>query len=494
MPQLYYAGSSHQSAAELRATLSHPVIDVDGHTLEFLPTLDEYLRQAMGSQLFEVWLRRQKTLRITLDERRRRRLAQSGWWTAAPITQPYDRAAASIPRLLRTRMDEFGIDFMVLYTSAGLGPLIEPNEEIRRAFCWALNEYYSDHYLAFGDRMTPAGVIPMYTPEEALGELDHCHLLGLKVVQLPHGIPRPIPQIHEANPDLYPAVHWLDTFGVDSAFDYGAVWQHLLDQGFAATFHGHSTHAAATRTTRSITNYVFNHLGAHASLMMDLCKSLLLGGVATKFAHLPLAFLEGGVHWASALLNDFVEHWEKRNLKTIEQYDPRCLDVDQMQRLFQEWGNEITKMNLPDRRGVYANRREGPGGDSSEPACYDDFRSCEIERLSDIATLFANLYFGCEADDATVSFAYHPCNALGLRLRAMFSSDFGHWDAPRGDQLLLQSYKLVERGLLSGAEFQTFVADNAIKLHGTVNSAFWNGTSVDRYARTVLANAGLRSD
>lgn len=483
--------SSHRSAAELRAALNHPVIDVDGHTLEFLPTLDEYLREAMGSQLFEVWLKRERAISVPLKERRMSRLAQSGWWTAAPITQPHDRAAATMPRLLRQRMDKYGIDFMVLYTSAGLGPLIEPHEEIRRAFCWALNEFYADHYLAFGDRLTPAAVIPMYTPEEAMSELDHCHLLGLKVVQLPHGIPRPIPQVHELNPDLYPAVHWLDTYGVDSAFDYGPVWQHLLDLGFAATFHGHSTHAAATRSSRSVSNYVFNHLGAHAGLMTDLCKSLLLGGITTKFAALPLAFLEGGVHWASALLNDFIEHWEKRNLKSIEQYDPRRLDVDHMQRLFQEWGSEVTKRNLPDPAAVYANRREGPGGDFAEPECYDDFRSCEIERLSDIARLFANLHFGCEADDATVCFAYQPCNVFGLRLRAMFSSDFGHWDATRGDQLLPKSYELVDKGLLSAADFQSFVADNAIRLHGTVNSTFWSGTSVDHYARTVLASGRI---
>jgi hypothetical protein len=488
MAQLNKGKNSQTSAAALRASLRHPVIDVDGHTLEYLPILDEYLREAMGSQLFEVWLKREKAL-IPLRERRIRRLAQSGWWTAAPITQLSDRAAAAIPRLLQERMDEFGIDFMVLYTSAGLGPIIEPHDEMRRAFCWGLNEFFSDHYLAFGNRITPAAVIPMYTPEEAVSELDHCRLLGLKVVQLPHGIPRPIPQVHKSSPELYPAVHWLDTYGVDSAFDYDAVWQHLLDCGFAATFHGHSTHAAATTSSRSVTNYVFNHVGAHAGLMMNLCKSLLLGGVTRRFADLPLAFLEGGVHWASALLNDFIEHWEKRNLKSIQQYDPRRLDMDQLQRLFQEWGREMTERNLTEPTAIYANRRESPGGDSAEPECFDDFRACEIEGISDMAALFANLHFGCEADDATVCFAYHPCNVRGMRLRAMFSSDFGHWDAPRADHLLPQSYELVEEGRLSSADFQSFVADNAIKLHGTVNSTFWNGTLVEHYARTLLAGA-----
>ena len=34
------------SAAELRANLGHPVIDADGHTVEFLPALLPYFQKA----------------------------------------------------------------------------------------------------------------------------------------------------------------------------------------------------------------------------------------------------------------------------------------------------------------------------------------------------------------------------------------------------------------------------------------------------------------
>lgn len=476
--------NSLTEAAKLRSDLKHPVIDVDGHHLEFLPTIYEYLREGMGSRLFEVWLKRPTSQ--PLAERQMQRIAQPGWWTTAPATRPDDRAAAALPRLLRERMDDFGIDFMILYTSVGLGSIIEPEEELRRTFCWAINEFYADHYLSFQDRLTPAGVVPLYTPEEALSEIDHCYALGLKVVQLPHGVPRPITDIYKINPNLYPRIHWLDTFGVDSAFNYDTVWQRLIDLGFAATFHGHSSHAAAAKSSRSVTNYVYNHLGAHAGLMLDLCKSLILSGVTQRFARLPLAFLEGGVHWASGLLNDFIEHWEKRNIAAIGQYDPRRLDLVQMQQLFFEWGGEILKgRSADDLRLVYGNRREGPTGDTAEPESLDDFKACDIHATVDIAKLFTNLFFGCEADDVTVCFAYHQCNALGLKLRAMFSSDFGHWDAGQADQLLMYSYNLVKRGLISTEDFRSFAADNAIKLHGAVNPNFWKNTVVQDYAQTI---------
>src|SRR5207249_4038848 len=113
-----------------------------------------------------------------------------------------------------------------------------------------------------------------------------------------HGVPRPIEEIHHRHPELYPVVHWLDTFGLDSEYDYDSVWRRLHELGFAATFHGHSAHAAAVKSSRSPTNYVFNHIGAHGSLMQELCKSLILGGVTKRFQSLPFAFLEGGVHTA----------------------------------------------------------------------------------------------------------------------------------------------------------------------------------------------------
>ena len=464
------------AAEELRAQLAHPVIDVEAHHLEYLPAVEECLREGMGHHLFERWRVRQTSGILPLSDRVNWRQPQAGWWTALPATKPEDRAAAALPSLLKERMDSYGIDFMVLHTSIGLGTLSEPDEEIRRAFCSSLNEFYADQYLAFGDRLTPAGIVPMFTPEEALSELEHCRRIGLRAVQLPHGVPRPVPNVHEARPDLFPAVHWLDTFGLDSALNYDPVWQYLTDAGFAATFHGHSQYAAAVKSSRSVTNYVYNHIGAHAGLMFDLCKSLLMGGVPRRFPNLQFAFFEGGVHWAAALLNDFVNHWEKRNTSTVNDYDPRRLDTVEMQRLFRVWGGRlIAAVPDSDLTRVYANLREGPTGDIAEPDNRDDFAACGIEGPMDIVRQFESFFFGCGADDPTLSFAFNPANALGIQLRAMFGTDFGHWDTG-----------VLERGLLSPEYFQAFVADNAIRLHGRMNPQFWKGTVVERYATQVL--------
>ena len=39
------------AGAKIRAKLDHPVIDVDGHHIEFQPAVDDYLRNAMGPEV-----------------------------------------------------------------------------------------------------------------------------------------------------------------------------------------------------------------------------------------------------------------------------------------------------------------------------------------------------------------------------------------------------------------------------------------------------------
>ena len=53
---------------------------------------------------------------MTPDERRDKGIPQEGFWVI-PARNTRDRATALLPRLLYERLDEFGIDFTVLYPS-----------------------------------------------------------------------------------------------------------------------------------------------------------------------------------------------------------------------------------------------------------------------------------------------------------------------------------------------------------------------------------------
>ena len=50
---------------------------------------------------------------------------------------------------------------------------------------------------------------------------------------------------------------------------------------------------------------------------------------------------------------------------------------------------------------------------------------------------------------------------------------------------------MVEHGLINEDDFRDFTFTNAVRLHGMGNPAFFDGTSVERAAREVLAEPAL---
>jgi hypothetical protein len=72
-------------------------------------------------------------------------------------------------------------------------------------------------------------------------------------------------------------------------------------------------------------------------------------------------------------------------------------------------------------------------------------------------------------------------------LNAVFSSDIGHFDVPDMRQVLPEAYELVEDGLITSGDFRDFAFANAVRLWGTQNPRFFEGTRVAKEAAAVLA-------
>ena len=80
-------------------------------------------------------------------------------------------------------------------------------------------------------------------------------------------------------------------------------------------------------------------------------------------------------------------------------------------------------------------------GTGAVPEDRDDWRFLDASDERELVELFApRFYFGCEADDPMVAWAFNAkTNPMGARLRAMFSSDIGHWDVPDFREVLTTS-------------------------------------------------------
>ena len=116
--------NGHTEARKIRASLTHPIVDADGHWAEFLPHMREEFRKIGGDtavQALDVASARiPRSLSMTLEERRHRKIGQEAFWFL-PTKNTLDRATAMMPRLLYERLDDLGLDFCVVYPTNGLG-------------------------------------------------------------------------------------------------------------------------------------------------------------------------------------------------------------------------------------------------------------------------------------------------------------------------------------------------------------------------------------
>ena len=193
------------NARKLRSSLSHPIIDADGHWLEYAPIMREEFRRIGGDAAAEALelasQRVPNSLKMSLPDRRRRRVGQEAFW-GSPCENVLDRATAMLPRLMYERLDDLGLDFCVVYPTAGLSYHRMQDTRLRRAICRAYNVFTADQFRGLEDRIIPAAIIPMYTPEEAIEEIEFASKqLGYKVIMVGGLMRRPIPALAEENPD-----------------------------------------------------------------------------------------------------------------------------------------------------------------------------------------------------------------------------------------------------------------------------------------------------
>jgi hypothetical protein len=229
-------------------------------------------------------------------------------------------------------------------------------------------------------------------------------------------------------------------------------------------------------------------VGSFAAAGEAFAKALVLGGVTKRFPTLNFAFLEGGVAWASELYAGLVGHCEKRNPARIGNIDPKNLDVEALADLFAEYGQGLVD-GRPDPDDPYFSRWPGGWRWPEDDMIAHELDNLGIKSGKDLRDLFEpHFYFGCEADDPLVALGFDGrMNPYGARLKAMFSSDIGHWDVPDMARVLEEAYELVERELLDDDDFHDFVFAHAATLHGGMNPDFFKGTVVEKDVARLLA-------
>src|SRR6266478_6908664 len=151
--------SAHHTPEEIRKDLTHPVIDGDGHWVEYTPVFAEQIRKVTGDLGANGFLQSQRripdSLSMTLEQRTERGAAMEGFW-GRQSTNTRDRATAMMPRMLYDRLGELGIDFGIVYPTAGLGIPRIADDATRRAVIRGFNVVTHEYFKDLGDKLTPA--------------------------------------------------------------------------------------------------------------------------------------------------------------------------------------------------------------------------------------------------------------------------------------------------------------------------------------------------
>ncbi len=456
--------------AAIRERLDHPVIDSDGHFIEYLPLVRDFVVEEAGEEVAKGVdrLSMAGASRAAIppgDPRREHGVFAVAMW-GIPARNTLDRATVMLPQLLYRRLDEMGVDYAVLYPTYGLTITALADDELRGALARAFNRYSAEVFAGTRDRLEPVATIPMFTPDEAIAELE-CAVgeLGLKSVMMSGTIPRPVP-----GTDGAPSGRWIDTLAHDSVYDYDPVWATCERLGVVPTFHGGGQGWGSRMST---TNMSYNQVGNFATAGEAICRSLVFGGVPKRFPRLRFAFQEGGVAWGSALLGAVLGHYEKRNREAIEHYNPAHLDRTLLEALFAQHGAASVVARL-DRLDDGLRMLSDP----ADADKVDFFGESGLTDADDIVRVFTQqFFFGCEADDPMNALAFRPeLNPRGARLRALFASDIGHWDVPDILDVVPEAFELVDDEHITAADFRDFVFANPVALWTALAPGFFDGT------------------
>ena len=477
--------SNGATGADIRAQLKHPVVDSDGHMMETSFAVLDFVRKVGGS---EIALRYETMLRNDTNPYNRRAV-----WVSHSGPNTIDGATAMLPRLYRSRLDEAGIDFAIIYGTHALSVLGLGDDELRPVVYRAMNMLYADMFHDVADRMTPVALIPMHSPDEAIAELDFAvGELGLKAIVMNTMLRRPAPQVLEAAPHLAQYAMELHTPAMDMDEAYDPVWAKCVELGVAPTCHNAFRGSGSTHGSTS--NYIFNSLGSFAQGSDYFCRALFFGGVPRRFPTLKFAFLEGGAGWAAQLYNSLFEYWEKRNLDALRRnLDPARMDVELLVDMFETYGNDYL---TPDRIRAEPYQSVNSYLDVP-PEEVDDFAPTGVSKPEDIRDIFYNnFYFGCEADDRLNAVAFDGrINHYELKLNAILGSDIGHWDVPNMTKVMVEAYEMVEHGFMTDDDFRDFTFGNVVGMHAGMNPDFFKGTVVENEVeafRTASKSAKAR--
>ena len=305
----------------------YSVVDCDGHIVESIPELAEFMDDFS---------------RKTAVKPGRNRTGVFPSLDAIHYPQPPPPEAETGDRAARARVNasdhrmgsgedwmafvqEANIDHAVLYTSEGLSVGFIQVPEYAISVCHAYNDYIYDRFSKVSDRLHPMALIPMQAPRAAALELRRAVTeLGLPGAMLP---------------SLGLSLHLGHEY-------YWPVYEEAERLGCVLGIHGGSNKGCGLDT---FTDPGASRILHHPLPLMIAFVSFFWQGVWDAFPNLRIGFMEGGAGWLAAVLD---------RMEREAHYRLRTSKIKTMEKL--EGGNILIGCEGSEQTLGYLVKRVGP--------------------------------------------------------------------------------------------------------------------------------------
>ena len=261
-----------------------PVVDCDGHLIESIPELAEFMDPDMRQSVLNPGRDREGAF-PSLDGFHGPRIRGAG----ADNGTERDYVTASSHRKGSAEdfisfLEKAGVDEAIIFTSEGLSIGFIQNADYAVGICRAYNDYVYDRYARLSDRLHPMALIAMQDPAEARLELRR----AVKELGFPGAmIPSTGLSLHVGHEYYWP------------------IYEEAANLDCVLGVHGGSIAGIGmdTFTNRRAIS------GTHHSIALLLALTSLIGhGVMEQFPSLRVGFFEGGCAWLVLLLDRMERH------------------------------------------------------------------------------------------------------------------------------------------------------------------------------------------
>ena len=294
------------SAPEIRQQLDHPVIDIDGHMVEFFPALaGELVKEGVsldGESMAAAHLGHLRPRRRLVRAHARGAGRAPGRPGVRGATVAWSRPSTAPPPCSpvcsHERLDELGIDVSVIYPSLGLIFLHLDDERDRRGACRALNRFNAgDVRRARRPAASPSPrsrcTRPRRRSTSSSYAVEHARLQGGRC--WPGYVQRPVAAVADARS----RARAVRACGSTCSASTARTTTTPCGSSAASSASRVSFHSAARsgwRSRTSISSYMYNHVGharPRASTRWPSRCSWAASPAASPTCN--FAFLEGGV-------------------------------------------------------------------------------------------------------------------------------------------------------------------------------------------------------